>query len=40
MVAQKAVSVASKGTCLLLKARFQTYAVFRYLLHDNVMMMS
>jgi len=42
MVAQNVFlfSVATKGPCLLLMARFQTYAVFSYLLYNSAMLMS
>jgi len=40
MVAQNALPVVIEGPCLLLKAQFQTNAVFSYLLHNNVMFMS
>jgi len=40
MVAQYAFSVASEDPCLFLMARFQTYAVFSYLLYGNAMLMS
>jgi len=39
-MAQNALAVAVKGPCLFLKARFQTYAQFSYLLHNNVMLIS
>jgi len=40
MVAQNALSVAFKGPCLLLKAQFQTYTRFSYLLHNIGVFMS
>jgi len=40
MVAQTVFSVVIKGPCLFLKGLFQTYAVFSYLLHSNIMLMS
>jgi len=39
-MAQTALSVVIKGPCLFVKAQFEVYAVFSYLLHNNAMLMS
>jgi len=39
MITQITLSVVFAGPCLFLKAQFQTYPAFTYLLHNNAMPM-
>jgi len=39
-MAQTALSIVIKDPCLFWKAQFQTCVVFRYLLHNNAMLIS